>query len=269
MISYPYSKASALRVFLTGSRMRFALSTAVASLALLSLLCGSAVAQRRGRREIEALKELADTGTLKGNERFLRENRARSDYVGPDRNELDAFIGRVQGRVDAPIGSSIDGVRRRVDRSETVNQPLPPNGMFQMYHPRIDLNLSDGFSANPVGGDVVASSALDTLVDSSRLSGSSRISVSVVDRTAILRGEVPSAGARRTAALLLSFEPGISSIQNELTVNPQLKAGADSLQALRRREENEEAWMTLSQAPTATTESAESAQWASISSGSR
>ena len=64
-------------------------------------------------------------------------------------------------------------------------------------------------------------------------------------RTAILQGEVPSAKDLEMAELLLSFEPGISAIQNELQVNPDLQEAEDSLSALRRQQTPQEAWMTL------------------------
>ena len=47
--------------------------------------------------------------------------------------------------------------------------------------------------------------------------------------------------------LLLSFEPGISAVRNELVVNPELRPAEDSLQAIRDRADRRgEKWTTLS-----------------------
>ncbi|MHB9080346.1 MAG: hypothetical protein ACYC3X_22965 [Pirellulaceae bacterium] len=65
-------------------------------------------------------------------------------------------------------------------------------------------------------------------------------------RTATLRGEVPSAADRDLAELLLTFEPGISTIQNELRVNPDLQESEDSLAAIRQRQTPRETWTEMS-----------------------
>lgn len=109
--------------------------------------------------------------------------------------------------------------------------------------------------------DSVESNALKTLGRSSRMPGSSRLSVLVEGRIAILRGEVPSASARDLAAVLLSFQPGISTIRNELSVNPELEPGPGSLQAWRERPENQQRWVTLSGAESEGSESS----WESVS----
>ena len=49
------------------------------------------------------------------------------------------------------------------------------------------------------------------------------IEVVVSGPTATLRGEVASESDRRLAALLATFEPGIDHVQNDLTVNTELK----------------------------------------------
>ncbi len=69
--------------------------------------------------------EQEDVGSLQGNERFLRTNRRPTDFVGPDMRELQRFIGSLQATMRAQ-NSALQEIRRRVDRSETMNQPLPP-----------------------------------------------------------------------------------------------------------------------------------------------
>jgi hypothetical protein len=113
-----------------------------------------------------------------------------------------------------------------------------------MYYPRLVISFETPAVA-AAEADLPARRALDTLVRSPQMSGPSRIVVSMAGRTAILQGEVPSARDREMAEILLSFEPGISTIQNELQVNPDLLEAEDSLSALRRQQLPQEAWPTL------------------------
>ena len=89
-------------------------------------------------------------------------------------------------------------------------------------------------------------------------------------RTAILRGVVPSADARGLAEVLLSFEPGVSSIRNELEVTPDLEPGTGSLKARRNRLESQESWVTLGGEPEerggASEGSAEDSAWETVAS---
>lgn len=250
---------------------RYGSALFMTGLAIGLLLCDDVLAQRARRPTIgQALEEQESVGTLEGNERFMRDNRDVDTFVGRDIEDMERFIGHLQGTLDALAGSSVDGVRRRIDRSGTINQPVSPTGIMQnqIYYPRIDLNVPAGESLGVASGSV-ESSVLDTLARSSRMPGSSRLSVSVEGRTATLRGEVPSADARGLAEVLLSFEPGVSSIRNELEVNPDLEPGPGSLQARRNRLESRESWVTLGGEPEergASEGSAEDSAWETVAS---
>ena len=148
-----------------------------------------------------------DVGTLQGNERFLRRNRNRTDFVGPDLRELARFIGRLEGRVQGQTRTMTQDLRKPTDRTAAVNQPLPIAPKGQLYYPR----LSPGFPVPPVNGGWVEHQIVDMLARSPRLSATSRIEVSVEGRTATLRGEVPFEADRDLAELLASFEPGRGS----------------------------------------------------------
>jgi hypothetical protein len=194
-----------------------------------------------------------DVGSLQGNERFLRQNRSPLDFVGPDIRELDRFIGLLQASIRGQTQSATEDVRRRVDRSATMNQPLDPTPRRgTLYNPRLEVQVSTSLS--PVPPSAAEVGALETLVRAPQLSGSSRISVLVADRTAILQGVVPSARDRDLAATLLAFEPGIDAIRNDLVVDPQLSredssnVATDSLQAIRSRQQPRQAWTTMSNA---------------------
>ena len=190
-----------------------------------------------------ALAEQADVGTLQGSERFLRQNRTALDFVGRDIAEMPRFLGMLQARTRGQIPASTQGLTRRVDRSESINQPLLPARRGTLYPPRLDLILEASESADST---MSAQQALETLVRSPQLDGTSRIEVLVAGRTAILRGEVPSAVDRERAEILLTFEPGISAIRNELQVNPQLQLSEDSLAALREQRTPSARWETMS-----------------------
>jgi hypothetical protein len=186
-----------------------------------------------------------DVGTLQGNERFLRQNRRATDFVGNDVRELQRFVGALQARTLGQVTPTTQGLRRRVDRSESVNQPLGPARRGTMYNPRLDIS----FEAPPVPESLRPDRrALDILVRSPQMSGPSRIAVSLEGRTAILQGEVPSEADRDLAETLLTFEPGISAIQNDLQINPDLRDSEDSLSAIRQRQKPPVTWVELSHA---------------------
>ena len=234
--------------------MRFRKSiTIVSSLVMVGVLCGVAPAQMFGQRQLGRplsrgvapgiqQQQQQDVGTLQGNERYLRRNRRATDFVGPDLRELSRFIGVLQSRGLVRVPPATMQLRRRIDRSETINQPLAPASKGRLYDPRLAIS----FSVAPPPPDLVSHAVVDSLVHSSRLSDSSRIEVSMEGRTAILRGEVPSEGDRDLAELLTSFEPGISTIRNELHVNPQLPRPREPSASRRSERSQKQAWITLS-----------------------
>ncbi len=238
------------------------LVTILSTVLVVGMLGDIASAQMFGRRQLgRPLSRQAppgfgqtqeEVGTLQGNERYIRGNRSPTDFVGPDVREMQRFVGSVQGTTRGRVTPMTEGLRRRVDRSASINQPLAPTPKSQMYLPRLDVD----FSEVGLGKDYLESSALDTLARSPQMSGSSHIAVSVAGRTAILQGEVPSAKDRDLAEVLLAFEPGISQVRNELVVNPDLgPPGPRSLQAVRDQQQPREAWTTLSHGSVAETRS--------------
>lgn len=231
---------------------RFAVAGLIVVWCVLVAGIGAADAQMFGQRQVGrplarrpgpgALEQQQEVGTVQGSERFLRSNRSPLDFVGRDLAEVPRFVGMLQGRTRGQTPSSTQGLTRRVDRSTSVNQPALPAHRGMLYPPRLDISLLPPLSDQ----SVAAENAKETLARSPQLSGSSRIEVSLAGRTATLHGEVPSAADRAMAEVLLTFEPGISSIQNELQVNPQLQESENSLSALRRRQKPQVRWEELS-----------------------
>ncbi len=154
-------------------------------------------------------------GELQGNERFLRQNRGRSDFVGPDRRDVRGFVGVRQARTSGTILSSIAGLRQPTDRSSQINRPLKIPDSDEPYLPKLGI----GFSVPPAAStNDLELQLTEQLAQSERFSEKCRIEVSVEGRTAILRGEVTSASERDLAELVALIEPGISQVKNALKV---------------------------------------------------
>ncbi|MBM4001316.1 MAG: BON domain-containing protein [Planctomycetes bacterium] len=161
-------------------------------------------------------------GEVQGNERFLRGNRGRREFVGSDERSLGGFVGSEQARTSGNVPSSTTGLRPPPDRSSTLNRPIPPLGARDPYHPRLTI----GFQAPSDNVTDLERRLAAQLAESPRFAGAGRFEVSVEGRTAILRGEVAAAKDRDLAELVVRFEPGISDVRNELAVVPSPGSGA-------------------------------------------
>lgn len=180
--------------------------------------------QMRQRPGPVAPDAVEDAGTLQGNERFLRENRSRSDFVGGSRQETSGFVGSTQALGVGRVPAATETLTQSVDRSAVINRSLPPLPRNAMYRPRLvvafptaeldtqartqDLNerLHRWVSPNATNEIIVPSEPT--------------VSVSLEDRRAILRGTVESEELSRKLETLLSFEPGIDEIENQLQIQP-------------------------------------------------
>ncbi len=172
----------------------------------------------RGRgTNTTANMDLEDVGQITGSERFLRENRGRASFVGADRSEGQSFVGSEQARTSGVIVSSTAGINPPPDRSNQINRPLPQPRRGQMYLPKIRLELGDQTSGT---ARVAVDSVTARVQKSAQLASQYRIAVSVEGRTAILRGAVASENEKALAATLALFEPGISRVENQLSVQP-------------------------------------------------
>ena len=210
----------------------------LAALAVLLLAAGPLEAQMFGERSLgqpltrqKGYSQFKTAGTLQWNERFIRSNRDITDFVGPDTREMRGFVGSIQGRSRGRVTTMIEGLRERVDRSDTINRPVDPAPATGMYPAEIVL----GFAPPTTDPPQVERQLTERLISSPKIPPSSRFEVWVEGRRATLQGEVPSARIRDLAAALLSFEPGISEIDNQLTVNPQLDPTPREMSASRPR----------------------------------
>jgi hypothetical protein len=159
--------------------------------------------------------DFENTGTLEGNERFLRENRRPGDFVGTDTRDRREFVGAVSGETSGPIRSAITGPLVRSTPVTASANRLPYTGSnTRMYEPRLRV----GFTGQNPAANQLSAVLTHQLQASHELHATSPIEVSVEAGTATLRGAVASEHEKHLAALIASFEPGISRVDNQLRV---------------------------------------------------
>ena len=150
--------------------------------------------------------------TLRGNERFIRGNRRPGDFIGSGTRNRSHFTGSQQGTVGGRVQPATTSLH--VTTPPAVNQPAPSALTASgLYQPTLEI----GFDL-PNRTAKLSSELTRHLQASPANRQGSRIAVSVEGRTAILRGEVASESDRTLAEQLVLFEPGISTVQNDLQV---------------------------------------------------
>lgn len=154
------------------------------------------------------------SGLLGGNERFVRGNRSRQDFVGTGRNDLTGFVGAGQAIGVGRVPAASDSFRLEATSAAKVNKPLPKQPTKGMYYPRLVLEV-DPKSADTSALTVVASPEIQRRVQNV---GGENVQVVLTGSTAILQGSVDSKRAAELVVKVLSFEPGIDRVENKLTV---------------------------------------------------
>ena len=97
--------------------------------------------------------------------------------------------------------------RRRRDRSR--RRPVP-----------VRVQLRPSFQYRPPNSRQIAAELQSQLVRSADLTGIVAPRVEIVDRTATVSGFVPSERERAVLAKMIALQPGISQVENRLTVDP-------------------------------------------------
>lgn len=158
----------------------------------------------------------ADVGTLQGSERFLRENRSRDAFVGSDQRSLGGFVGSEQALGVGRVQTATETLSAPPDESRRINRPLPPLPDGAMYYPR--LVLGDEFKKAAPAANSQQLNRDQALEE--RLAKHIDVPIQVLrqgDR-AILRGTVASQEIADRLKLLISFEPQIYRIEDQLKV---------------------------------------------------
>ena len=155
-------------------------------------------------------------GLLDGNERFVRGNRSRQDFVGTGRNDLTGFVGAGQALGVGRVPAATDSFRLEATAAAKVNKPLPKQPAKGMYYPRLVLDLDNESSG--MDSQTVAVSASSDIQRRVKSAGGENVQVLVAGNTAVLKGAVDSKRAAELVVNVLSFEPGIDKVDNQLTV---------------------------------------------------
>lgn len=182
-------------------------------------LFGNRRSARSQARRRAGAGSAAGTGTMQGNERFVRGNRGRNSFVGSDTGDVRRFVGSEQATTTGRILSTTTGLRSEQDPSARINQPFPQSAGNARYYPKLVLDFDLATEANRNSSAEISG----RLEESESLQQLGVIAVSVVDGKATLRGEVPSESDRKLAEILVGFEPGIVVVQNDLSVNLDLR----------------------------------------------
>jgi hypothetical protein len=165
---------------------------------------------------VGGLSPLSPSLTLQnGPKRYLRGNRSRLDFVGSNRTDLSGFVGSEQALGIGRVLSAAESLRIETTKSANINKPLPMQPAKGLYYPRLEI----AFDIAPSQGELlsVGDASMDIRERVEQVSGGN-VNVVMSGNTAILRGTVNSVRTAELLTQLLSFEPGINGVKNELVV---------------------------------------------------
>lgn len=157
--------------------------------------------------------------TVSEGARFLRKNRNAQAFVGADAQDASHFVGTQE--MQDGITPILNDLRSRTAAAAAANRQLQasastPVQKTSMYPPRLEVSFA--YSPRPTSN--LSTVLLQRLKSCSGFQPTGPIEVSLAGRTATLRGTVASEWDRSLAQQMLLFEPGISLVQNELTIQP-------------------------------------------------
>jgi len=158
-------------------------------------------------------------GPLDGNERFVRGNRSRQDFVGTARNDLSGFVGSGQAIGVGRVPAASDSFRLEATSAARINKPLPKQPAKGMYYPRLVLEPSNAEIESIESTETPANQAYAMELQRRVINaGGANIEVVVAGNTVVLKGSVDSKRTAELIANVLSFEPGIDRVDNQLAV---------------------------------------------------
>lgn len=166
--------------------------------------------------------QLGNAGQTTGNERFMRGNRQASNFVGADISEVSQlFSNLTAGRANSDGAGNFgpqQGNRGNDFNNQQGNnqsQIVPHRLTVGFRYPRTRISLPAANAAGEI-----------SILGLTRIPSRGPLTVELQDRTATLRGVVATDHDRVLAEQLTLLEPGISQVQNELTVAEALPAAA-------------------------------------------
>lgn len=152
-----------------------------------------------------------DIGGLQGNERFTRQGRAAGQFVGADGADTANMLGIMAGAQNA----ALQGLSRSISN-------LNPNQGKQEGNTRAKKTVravrSVEFEYKAPAVAVLNTNLATRLTKSKAVSAQGNLVVAMEGRTAVLTGVVANEHARDLAARLCLLEPGVSKVENRLTI---------------------------------------------------
>lgn len=167
-----------------------------------------------------ANQSAAPGGVLDGNERFVRGNRSRQDFVGTGRNDLTGFVGSEQAIGVGRVPAAADSFRLEATNAARINRPLPAQPSSGMYYPRLVLDAEPNELASSP-----QTQSYETAVEASaevarrvKSVAGENVQVFMDGGTAIVEGTVASQRIAELVISILGFEPGVDRVDNKLVV---------------------------------------------------
>ena len=157
-----------------------------------------------------------DAGQLQGNERFVRGARQPGEFVGSDQRDVSSTIfGSMAGNNTGGLSGLQNLISARGARNRG-NLGGRGGGRQSQVMPSIGMEL--GFSppnATTATRITEIERRLESMTQIRRLG---RLTVTIEDRTATIRGAVATDRDRVLVGHLVKLEPGVSQIRNEIVV---------------------------------------------------
>jgi len=204
---------------------------------------GRPLQRQAGPQRLQDVAATAETaGGITGGERFLRESRRPGDFVGGDQAST-RFVGSGAVIESGRVRSAVESLSPAADPARQVNRPLAPAAATQPYAPRLQLRLplvsadaflardrraaSGGSESDPAAPADLSATNSDlssgpTLIpewtDMVARTGAESIQVRLEQRTVYLSGAVRDARQSQVAELMMSFQPGVSRVVNQIQV---------------------------------------------------
>jgi hypothetical protein len=126
------------------------------------------------------------------------------------------FIGQTATTQPTTNTQNQRGQNRNTGNRNTQGQNQGQNNQQQQRSVRPQLVVA--FSAPRPTADVLSSRISNRFTKVAKQKGYEDVTVVVDGHTVTLRGEVDSAAAKRMASMLVKLEPGVRTVQNEITV---------------------------------------------------
>lgn len=154
------------------------------------------------------------TGLQGANARYMRGNRSRQDFVGSNRTDLSGFVGSGQALGVGRVPTAAESLRLEATKADRINRPLPAQPAKGMYYPRLVIESREETLSGVGKAGPASAAATERITEFSN----GRANVTMWGTTAVLRGTVSSSRDADLLAQILSFEPGIDQVKNELVV---------------------------------------------------